>query len=149
MAGSWLIASVLSDLTTAMSSATVATFGSSSLTQRPHLPCCANLNIGATQGNDFCPAVMPVTRCPMRTDAGGGAAEELAAGEEQLVFAVGGHLATSSGNPCRPGFHSSQFSTRKLGTRRKSRRFADNTIESRTRAVEAILRSRAPMRMRA
>ena len=52
--------------------------GSSSLTQAPHLPCCANLNIGATQGNDFWPEVMPVMRWPMRTEAGSSCAVMLA-----------------------------------------------------------------------
>src|SRR5262245_5527739 len=39
IAGSWLIASVFSDFTTAISSAMVAMFGSKSLTQVPALPC--------------------------------------------------------------------------------------------------------------
>ena len=64
------MASVFSDLQMAMSSTIVAVFGSSSLTQAPHRPCWANLKIGAAQGNDFCPEVMPVTRWPMRILAG-------------------------------------------------------------------------------
>ena len=44
--------------------------GNSSLTHAPHWPCWANLNIGATHGNDFWPEVMPVIRWPMRIDAG-------------------------------------------------------------------------------
>ena len=43
MAGSWLIASVFSELTMAMSSTIVAVCGSSSLTQAPHWPCCGKL----------------------------------------------------------------------------------------------------------
>ncbi len=70
VAGSWLIASVFIDLMTAMSSTIFATLGINSLTHRPHWPCWANLNIGAAQGNDFWPDVMPVMRCPPRTLSG-------------------------------------------------------------------------------
>ena len=68
--GSWLIASVCIDLMIQMSSAISPVCGSSSLSQAPLLPCWANSNIGATQGNDFWPLVIPVIRCPIRTEPG-------------------------------------------------------------------------------
>jgi len=67
---SWLIASVCSDFTTQMSSAIVPVCGSNSLSHRPHLPWRLKRNIGATQGNELWPEVMPVMRWPMRIDAG-------------------------------------------------------------------------------
>ena len=70
IAGSWLIASVYMDLMTHISSAMVAVCGSSSLSQMPLLPCCANLKIDGATGNFACPAVMPVRRCPLRIGVG-------------------------------------------------------------------------------
>src|SRR5438477_7090180 len=69
-AGSWLIASVQTVLIRASSSATFAVHGSSSLTQRPHLPCCANLYFDGAMGKRACPLVMVVRRCPLRMDSG-------------------------------------------------------------------------------
>ena len=49
-AGSWLIAFVCTVLIKAMSSTCFAVCGSNSSPQRPHCPCCANLNkLGATE----------------------------------------------------------------------------------------------------
>src|SRR5215213_959653 len=85
MAGSWLIASVWSDFTTAISSAMVATFGSNSLTQVPALPCWANLNREGATGRVFWPEVIAEQRGQGDgPDPGGRAAEELAAGLEQV-----------------------------------------------------------------
>ena len=50
IAGSWLIASVCSDLMKHSSSATRAVCGSSSLIHAPVWPCCVNLNIEAATG---------------------------------------------------------------------------------------------------
>ena len=48
-----------------MSSAIVAVCGSSSLIHVRSSHTVANSNIGATQGNDFCPLVIPVIRWPL------------------------------------------------------------------------------------
>ena len=69
-AGSWLIASVCIDLTMQSSSTILAVWGIRSLTHVPDLPCRANSNWEPAMGNDRWNAVMPVRRCPMRTDAG-------------------------------------------------------------------------------
>ena len=42
----------------------------SSLTQAPESPCRANSNWEPARGKDFWCAVMPVSRCPIRTEAG-------------------------------------------------------------------------------
>ena len=47
-----------------------AVHGISSLTQAPDFPCCANLKIEGVTGNEACPEVIPVMRCPIRTEAG-------------------------------------------------------------------------------
>jgi hypothetical protein len=70
MAGSWLMASVWTDLMKHKSSTIFAVCGSSSLTHAPDLPCCWNLNADPASGSDAWFADMPVSRCPMRTDAG-------------------------------------------------------------------------------
>ena len=70
MAGSWLMASVTTDLTKHRSSTTPAVWGSSSLTGAPHLPCVANLNAEPASGSDAWKALMPVSRWPPRTDSG-------------------------------------------------------------------------------
>jgi|GEM_PF-6950735 len=62
MPGSWLIASVCIERITAMSSTILEVYGSRSLIQVPLLPCWAKLPIEPNSGNDFCRAVMPVTR---------------------------------------------------------------------------------------
>src|SRR4030095_1939382 len=70
MAGSWLIASVCSDLMKHRSSTTFAVWGSNSLTHAPHWPCRANLKIDPASGRDDWLADIVVSRCPMRTDPG-------------------------------------------------------------------------------
>ena len=70
MAGSWLIASVCSERITAMSSAIPAVNGSSSLYQVPPAPCWANLKIEPAIGSDAWLPVIPVSRCPCRTESG-------------------------------------------------------------------------------
>jgi hypothetical protein len=61
-----------------------------------------------------------------------------------------GQLSTMrlSGNwrKLQPSIHFSQFSTRKLGTRSKSRAFADKTVASFASAMLAIFRSCMPIR---
>ena len=70
VAGSWLIASVWSDLTTASWSTTFAVQGKSSLTHVPLCPAWANLKrLGAT-GKLFWVDVMVVRRWLPRTDPG-------------------------------------------------------------------------------
>ena len=44
--------------------------GSSSLSQAPDLPCCANLYFDGTTGKFACVADMAVRRWPLRTDSG-------------------------------------------------------------------------------
>src|SRR5262245_19240540 len=61
-AGSWLMALVCSVLTTARSSTHFAVYGNNSLTQRPQLPCCSNLNIDGATGNRAWPLVIVVIR---------------------------------------------------------------------------------------
>ena len=51
IAGSWLIASVFMVLMTVMSSTIFAVYGSSSLTQVPACPCCANVNADFATGS--------------------------------------------------------------------------------------------------
>ena len=77
IAGSWLIASVCIDLTKHSSSAIFAVCGSSSLTQAPDLPCCANWNIDGASGKLVCVAVMPVSRWPLRTESGSSVAAQI------------------------------------------------------------------------
>ena len=52
------------------SSTTWAMCGSNSLTHAPDLPCCAKLKREEATGSVLCPDVMPVMRCPMRTESG-------------------------------------------------------------------------------
>src|SRR5436190_465566 len=69
-AGSWLIASVCTDLMNEILSACFAIFGSSSLIHAPDWPCCLNLNmLGATGKRDW-PDVIVVRRCPLMIDGG-------------------------------------------------------------------------------
>ena len=70
IAGSWLIASVLTVLITARSSTMPAVCGSNSLTQAPCCPCCRNLNLDGAMGNRFCPDVIVVIRWPLRIESG-------------------------------------------------------------------------------
>ena len=70
IAGSWLIASVCTVLQIVMSSAMRAVCGKRSLTHAPDSPCWRNLNIDAATGSVPCPEVIPVMRCPMRTESG-------------------------------------------------------------------------------
>ena len=69
-AGSWLIASVCIDRTMQSSSTIFAVCGSRSLTQAPDRPCCAKSNCDPAIGNERWNAVIPVSRCPIRTEAG-------------------------------------------------------------------------------
>jgi len=69
-AGSWLIASVFIVRMIAMSSTILAVCGRISDTQAPDLPCCWKEYADGATGKRFWPAVMPVTRWPLRTDAG-------------------------------------------------------------------------------
>ena len=70
VAGSWLMASVWSDFTSAMRSTMRAVCGKSSLTHMPLCPCCENLKrLGAT-GKPFCFEVIVVSRWSPRTDGG-------------------------------------------------------------------------------
>ena len=41
-----------------------------SLTHAPHLPCCLKLKVERATGNELCPAVIPVRRWPLKTEAG-------------------------------------------------------------------------------
>src|ERR1022692_4157746 len=47
-----------------------AVHGSSSETQTPFIPCCANLYFDGAMGKRFCPDVIVVIRWPMRTVSG-------------------------------------------------------------------------------
>jgi len=47
-----------------------AVCGRSSLTHRPHWPCCENWNFDGATGSRFWPLVMVVIRCPLRTLSG-------------------------------------------------------------------------------
>ena len=69
-AGSWLIASVQTVLTSAMSSTIFAVQGSSSLTHVPDWPCRANLYFDGATGNRAWPLVMVVSRWPLRIESG-------------------------------------------------------------------------------
>src|SRR5258708_11207216 len=69
-AGSWLIASVQTLLMTASSSTILDVHGSSSLTQRPLLPCWANLYFDGATGRRPCPLVIVVSLWPLMIDAG-------------------------------------------------------------------------------
>ena len=53
-----------------MSSAIFAVCGSSSLSQVPDWPCCANWKIDGAVGNVVWSAVMPVSRWPLRIESG-------------------------------------------------------------------------------
>src|SRR5437763_1270505 len=64
MAGSWLIASVWTDLIRASSSTTFAVHGISSLAQVPLRPCRLNLYLLGATGNRPWPLVMVVSRGP-------------------------------------------------------------------------------------
>ena len=70
MAGSWLIASVCTDRMRQRSSATAAVCGKSSLNSAPDSPYFANLKIVGATGRLFCPEVIVVIRCPIRTESG-------------------------------------------------------------------------------
>ncbi len=70
IAGSWLIASVLTDLMIVMSSTIVEMCGNSSLTHEPQCPCCANLKTDGAQGNRAWPEVIVVMRLPLRMLSG-------------------------------------------------------------------------------
>ena len=70
IAGSWLIALVLTDLTTARSSTMPAVWGKSSLTQVPASPCCLNSKREGAIGKRACPEVIVVMRCPWRIESG-------------------------------------------------------------------------------
>jgi hypothetical protein len=65
-----LIALVCTVLINAISSTIPAVCGSSSLTQRPHWPCCVNLNIEGATGRRVWPLVIVVIRWPLRTESG-------------------------------------------------------------------------------
>ena len=69
-AGSWLSWLFHSDLTKHRSSATRAVCGSSSLSQAPDWPCCANSKTVGMMGSVFCEAVMVVSWSPSRTESG-------------------------------------------------------------------------------
>ena len=64
------MASVCSDLMKHRSSTIFAVWGSNSLTHAPLRPCCLNLNAEPASGSEAWLPDMPVSRCPMRTDAG-------------------------------------------------------------------------------
>src|SRR5947199_9661806 len=53
-----------------MSSTIFVWWGISSLIQLPDLPYWLNLKMDGATGNDDCPEVMPVMRCPCRTESG-------------------------------------------------------------------------------
>ena len=69
-AGSWLMASVFIDLMKHRSSTTLAVEGINSLTQAPDPPYWPNLKTDGATGRLSCVAVIPVRRCPMRTEPG-------------------------------------------------------------------------------
>lgn len=70
MAGSWLMASVFIDRINVRSPAIFAVWGNNSLMVMRPGPYSANLYFDAASGKRLCPALMPVSRCPLRTDAG-------------------------------------------------------------------------------
>ncbi len=70
IAGSWLIASVYSELTMQRSSTTREVQGNSSLTHVPACPCRAKRNSEPAIGRVAWLADIDVSRCPIRTDAG-------------------------------------------------------------------------------
>ena len=69
-AGSWLSWLFQSDFTKQSSSATFAVCGSSSLSQAPDCPCCANSKTLGMMGSVFCVAVIVLRRRRSRTESG-------------------------------------------------------------------------------
>ena len=65
-----MIASVQTVFTRAISSASRAVQGKSSLTHMPDWPCCANLYFDGAIGNRDWPLVIVVKRWPLRIDSG-------------------------------------------------------------------------------
>src|SRR6185295_5990696 len=69
-AGSWLIASVWTDLMNEILSTCLAMFGRSSLTHAPDCPCCLNANFEGATGKRDWPEVIVVRRWPPMIDGG-------------------------------------------------------------------------------